>query len=71
MYRAKKHKDSSTLITQDVKKGTIYPRTGEIDLMKYADENSRSSQISQFSERSVAAMEDVLGLIYISGIQRK
>ena len=68
---SKKHKDSSTLITQDVKKGTIYPRTGEIDLMKYADENSRSSQISQFSERSVAAMEDVLGLIYISGIQRK
>lgn len=68
---SKKHKGSSTLFTQTAMEGTTYPRTGEIDLMKYADENSRSSRISQFSERSVAAMEDVLGLIYISGIQQK
>jgi len=39
--------------------------------MKYADENSRNFKVSQFSERSVAAMKDVLGLIYISGISRK
>lgn len=68
---SKKHKGSSTLISQSPATGTTYPRTGEIDLMKYADENTTDPSIQQFFERSVAANEDVASLMYISGIKRK
>lgn len=69
MY-SKKHKESSSIFQSPVE-GTKYPRTGEIDLMKYADENERSYGIKLFSERSVAAQEDVASLIFISGISKK
>lgn len=66
---SKKHKDSSTLVTQSPQKGSKYPSSGEIDLMKYADENEY--KIALFHERSVAAREDVIGLLVISGISKK
>lgn len=63
---SKGHKCTSGIIFQTPNTGTTYPRTGEIDLMKYAAENE--NQISLFHERSVASEEDVIGLLYISGI---
>jgi len=68
---SKKHKNTSTLITQYPLDGTQYPRVGEIDLMKYADENERSDVIKNFYQRSVAANEDVVSLLVISGISKK
>lgn len=69
MY-SKKHKGSSSILQSPVE-GTKYPRTGEIDLMKYADENERRYDLKLFYERSVAAAEDVASLIHISGLDLK
>lgn len=69
MY-SKKHKGSSSVLQSPVE-GTKYPRTGEIDLMKYADESERRYDLKLFYERSVAAAEDVASLIHISGLDLK
>ena len=66
---SKGHKCTSGIIFQSPISGTRYPRTGEIDLMKYADENENN--INLFHERSVASKEDVAGLLFISGISKK
>jgi len=49
--------------------GTTYPRSGEIDIMKYAEENE--NRIPGFYSRSVADEKDVVGLLYISGLSKK
>ena len=59
----------SSEINQIPKAGTKYPRSGEIDLMKYADENF--SQVPNGSARMIANELDVKGLLIISGISRK
>lgn len=68
MY-SKTHKDSSTLLTQEPFSGSKYPHLGEIDLMKYAEENE--NDIPNFFQRSVAAQKDVVGLLFISGLAVK
>lgn len=65
---SKGHKSTSGIINQSPKAGTTYPKIGEIDLMKYADENENN--INLFHERSVASQEDVAGLLFISGITK-
>lgn len=67
---SKKHKGSSSIFQSPIE-GTQYPRAGEIDLMKYADENERNKNIKLFFERTIAAQEDVASLIFISGINLK
>jgi len=63
-----KHHDSSGY-SQNPNSGTKYPRSGEIDIMKYADENL--SKVPGWDVRLVANEKDVSGLIFISGISRK
>ena len=40
---SKGHKSTSGIINQSPKSGTTYPKSGEIDLMKYADENGNQA----------------------------
>lgn len=63
------HHGSSTTVTQNPNPDTRYPRTGEIDLMKYADEDL--SRIPTWGTRIVANSKDVTGLLFISGISKK
>lgn len=63
------HHDSSTTVTQNPNPDTRYPRIGEIDLMKYADEDL--SRIPTWDTRIVANSKDVTGLLFISGISKK
>ncbi len=53
---------------QNPKAGTIYPKTGEIDLMKYAKGNLLT--ISGWDTRMVANEKDTMGLLFISGISK-
>ena len=62
-----KHKGSSTW-GQSPLKGTTYPATGEIDLMKYADEDFLPKD---FYERVVLSKEDVIGILWLSKINIK
>jgi hypothetical protein len=62
-----KHKGSSTW-GQSPLKGTTYPKTGEIDLMKYADEVFLPKD---FYERVVLSKEDVIGILWLSKINIK
>ena len=55
-----KHKGSSTW-GQSPLKGTTYPKTGEIDLMKYTDEDFLPKD---FYERVVLSKEDVIGILW-------
>lgn len=61
---SKTHKGSSTIL-QNVKKGTSYPMVGEIDIMKYVENN----QTTNFYDRVVASEEDVKSLIWIGGLK--
>ena len=62
-----KHKGSSTW-GQNPLKGTTYPATGEIDLMKYVDEDFLPKD---FYERVVLSKEDVIGILWLSKINVK
>ena len=62
-----KHKGSSTW-GQSPLKGTTYPKTGEIDLMKYTDEDFLPKD---FYERVVLSKEDVIGILWLSKINIK
>ena len=62
-----KHKGSSTW-GQSPLKGTTYPKTGEIDLMKYADEVFLPKD---FYERVVLSKEDVIGILWLTKINIK
>lgn len=53
---------------QNPKTGTKYPQTGEIDLMKYADDELTS--YSDWNTRIIANNKDVSGLISLSGISK-
>ena len=59
----------SSHYSQNPKSGTTYPKTGEIDLMKYADETL--SQVPGWDTRQVANSKDVTALICLSGIAKK
>ncbi|WP_140921411.1 hypothetical protein [Limnobaculum xujianqingii] len=62
------HKGTSTVLTQQAKRGVTMPLQGEIDLMKYADARvNRVTPADRFL-RSVAASEDVKGLIWLSAV---
>ncbi|MBK5145470.1 hypothetical protein I2494_17440 [Budviciaceae bacterium BWR-B9] len=62
------HKGTSTVLTQRAKRGVMMPLQGEIDLMKYADARvNRVTPADRFL-RSVAASEDVKGLIWLSAV---
>lgn len=63
---SKGHKGTSGIVFQSPNDGTTYPRSGEIDIMKYAEENE--NRIPGFYSRSVADEKDVVGLLYISGL---
>ena len=53
------------MIIQSPNPGTTYPKEGEIDLMKYAEEY----RPEDFYERVVIASEDLLGLIWLTKIK--
>jgi len=59
----------SSRYDQNPKSGTTYPRTGEIDLMKYAEEEL--SLIPNWNTRMVANEKDTMGLLFISGISKQ
>ncbi|EXB48249.1 PAAR motif family protein [Acinetobacter sp. 1000160] len=59
----------SSEIYQSPKKGTTYPMTGEMDLMKYAEGSLTS--IPGWDARLIANEKDVISLIFISGISLK
>ena len=63
-----KHHDSSGY-SQTPNKGTKYPSTGEIDLMKYAEDELSISP--NWDTRIIANEQDVAGLLVISGISKK
>lgn len=54
---------------QNPKSGTTYPQSGEIDLMKYAE--TSLSRTPYWDTRMIANENDVIGLLFISGISRK
>ncbi len=60
------HKGTSTVLTQEALTGTPMPNAGEIDLIKYSDHHLGASDIYS---RSVAANEDVNGLIWLSRVK--
>lgn len=62
------HKKTShwSWIMQDPIPGSTYPITGEIDLMKYVDENILPTD---YYSRVVIAPEDLLGLIWLTKIK--
>lgn len=59
----------SSRYDQNPKSGTTYPHTGEIDLMKYAEEEL--SSIPNWNTRMVANEKDTMGLLFISGISKQ
>lgn len=59
----------SSRYDQNPKSGTTYPRSGEIDLMKYAEEEL--SSIPTWDIRMVANEKDTMGLLFISGISKQ
>lgn len=59
------HKGTSTILSQEPLKGFPMPKNGEIDLMKYSDEHQPAKE--QY-KRSIAASEDVKGLIWLSRV---
>ena len=59
------HKSSSSL-SQEPLPGTSMPSTGEIDVMKYAD---KQQSLDVQSKHSVAAEEDVKGLVWLSRVK--
>ncbi|MCD1126025.1 hypothetical protein LPW36_08430 [Jinshanibacter sp. LJY008] len=62
------HKGTSTILTQRAKRGVTMPLQGEIDLMKYSDARvNRVTPADRFL-RTVAAPEDVKGLIWLSAV---
>lgn len=66
------HKDSSTLLTQKVVDESVFPISGEIDLMKYYSDDSYYTRLSNnFFERNVAAETDVKGLLWCSILKIK
>ena len=60
------HKKTSTVLTQEPLPGFKMPRQGEIDLMKYSD--NPAPALIQYSN-SIAANEDVKGLIWLSRVE--
>lgn len=62
------HKGTSTVLTQRAKRGVMMPLQGEIDLMKYADARVNRVTPAERFLRSVAAAEDVKGLIWLSAV---
>ena len=66
------HKGTSTLLTQDVKKESVLPLSGEIDLMKYySDDYINIRSINSFYERNIAGETDVLGLLWLTKLKIK
>lgn len=64
------HKNTSTLLTQEVKQTSTLPLSGEIDLMKYySDDYYIYRANTNFYNRNVAAERDVLGLLWCSKIK--
>ncbi|MGA9615728.1 MAG: PAAR domain-containing protein [Serratia proteamaculans] len=59
------HKSSSSL-SQEPLPGTTMPSSGEIDIMKYAD---KQQSLDIQGKHSVAAEEDVKGLIWLSRVK--
>lgn len=59
------HKYSSSL-SQESLQGTGMPSNGEIDIMKYAD---KQQSLNIQSIHSVAAEEDVKGIIWLSRVE--
>ena len=51
--------------------GTSYPATGEVDLMKYAENNRLPSTFQDFWDRSIAAEEDVKSLLWLARMRFK
>lgn len=66
ILRSYNHKGSSTLISQAPLKGTIYPKNGEIDLMKYVEQNQVPAD---FYDRVILAEEDLLGALWLSKME--
>ncbi|MFK8303492.1 hypothetical protein ACI75Y_11340 [Capnocytophaga stomatis] len=62
-----KHKGTSSW-GQNPLEGTTYPISGEIDLMKYADEEYLPSN---YYERIILSSEDVLSILWLSKIEVK
>lgn len=60
------HKGTSTVFTQESLSNTKMPRNGEVDLMKYSDDHA--SAMVQYLN-SVAANEDVKGLVWLSRVK--
>lgn len=67
-YESATHHGSSG-IDQNPKSGTKYPTSGEIDLMKYAED--QLLVISDWDKKMVANSKDVASLLFISGISKK
>ncbi|WP_339887629.1 hypothetical protein [uncultured Flavobacterium sp.] len=66
------HKSTSTLITQEVKKESTLPFSGEIDLMMYySDDYFVDRDSNHFYERNIAHENDLLGLIWCSKLKIK
>ncbi|WP_346883767.1 hypothetical protein [uncultured Algibacter sp.] len=65
---SKRHKETSTLVTQSPLPNTPYPLRGEIDLMKYSSDRYYPNR---FYTHSKAAEKDVNGLIWLTKIKIK
>jgi hypothetical protein len=69
------HKGSSTLLTQSSKDNHPIPTTGEVDLMHYfSDFPTRHTTAAGYRDwwkRSVAAEEDVKGLVWLTRVRFK
>ena len=61
------HKGTSTIF-QNPKPNTPYPRSGEVDIMKYSHEDHPPDSYPQFWDRNVAAEEDVQSLLWLSRV---
>lgn len=63
------HKGSTKIIPQSVKSTTPgYPKTGQIDLMKYCDSNKASARFSRIIFDTRASEQDVKRLVWSSVI---
>ncbi len=66
------HKGSTHALFQSVKSSTPgYPKTGEIDLMKYFDKDKQGLNFYDLTNRSIVAEQDILRLIWMSKISFK
>lgn len=61
------HKGTSTEFQTTIP-GVKYPETGEIDLMKYAENSRYDNDVIDFYGRVVASEKDVKSLIWVGGI---